>query len=67
MGCGGQSIQQSLRLDMQFNIQAIEQHAADNKLNCMANGQLGTELKFFFHSQMADKSGYFMVETLFNL
>ena len=52
---------------MQFTIQIIEQHAAENKIQCMANGQLGTELKFFFHAQMADKSGFFMIETLFNL
>lgn len=33
----------------------------------MASGQLGTELKFFFHCQLADKSGFFMLEALFNL
>ena len=45
----------------------IEKQALDNKISCMANGQMGTELKFYFHSQMADKSGFFMVEMLFNL
>jgi hypothetical protein len=33
----------------------------------MASGQLGTELKFFFHCQLADKSGFYMIESLFNL
>ena len=33
----------------------------------MASGQIGNELRFFFHCQMADKSGYFMSETKFNL
>jgi hypothetical protein len=33
----------------------------------MASGQMGTELKFFFHGQMADNSGFFMMEILFNL
>ena len=36
-------------------------------MSCIASGQLGTELKFFFHAQMHDKSGFFMMETLFNL
>lgn len=67
VGCGGQPIQKSLRLDLQLTIQMIEQHALECKIMCMANGQLGTELKFFFHAQMADKSGFFMIEALFNL
>jgi hypothetical protein len=33
----------------------------------MASGQMGTELKFFFHCQLADKSGFYMIEALFNL
>ena len=28
----------------------------------MASGQMGTELKFFFHCQLADKSGFYMIE-----
>lgn len=32
----------------------------------MASGQIGNELKIFFFAQMADKSGYFLVETLVN-
>ena len=52
---------------MQFTIQMIEQLALDNKIVTMAHGQLGTELKFFFHCEMADRSGFFMIETLFNL
>ena len=66
-GCGGIAIQKSLRLDLSFNIPQIEQLATDNKISTMAHGQLGTELKFFFHCQMGDKSGFFMIETLFNL
>ena len=67
VSCGGQPIQKSLRLDVQFTIPLIEQQATQNKISCMANGQMGTELKFYFHSQMADKSGFFMIEMLFNL
>ncbi len=37
-----------------------------HKIFCMASGQIGTELKFFFFAQMADKSGYFLLETLLN-
>ena len=37
-----------------------------NKIFCMASGQIGNELKFFFYAQMADKSGYFLIETLIN-
>lgn len=36
-------------------------------MSTMASGQIGNELKFFFHCQMADKSGFFMIESLFNL
>jgi hypothetical protein len=32
----------------------------------MASGQLGNELKLFFYAQMADKSGYFLIETVVN-
>ena len=60
-------LQKSLRLDVQFNIQQIESYFKEKKMQCMANGQMGTELKFFFHCQMADKSGFFMSEMLFNL
>jgi len=28
----------------------------------MASGQVGDELKFYFHCQMADKSGYALAE-----
>ena len=66
-GCGGQPISKSLRLDVQFATGDIESHFKENQVSCMASGQLGTELKFFFHCQLADKSGYFMLETLFNL
>jgi len=38
----------------------------NSKIFCMASGQIGNELKFFFHAQMADKSGYFLIETLVN-
>jgi len=66
-GCGGQPISKSLRLDVQFATQDIESHFKENHISCMASGQLGTELKFFFHCQLADKSGFFMLESLFNL
>ena len=37
-----------------------------HKIFCMASGQIGNELKFFFFAQLADKSGYFLLETLLN-
>jgi hypothetical protein len=42
-------LMKSLRLDVQFNIQQIEGHFKEMKMQCMASGQMGTELKFFFH------------------
>lgn len=32
----------------------------------MASGQIGNDLKLFLYAQMADKSGYFLIETLVN-
>lgn len=32
----------------------------------MASGQIGNDLKLFFYAQMADKSGYFLIETVVN-
>lgn len=32
----------------------------------MASGQIGNDLKLFFYAQMADKSGYFLIETVIN-
>ena len=37
------------------------------KITCIASGQQGIELKFFFHCQLADKSGFFLMEALVNL
>lgn len=31
----------------------------------MASGQVGDEIKFFFHCQLADKSAYAMAEIVF--
>lgn len=31
----------------------------------MASGQVGDELKFYFHCQLADKSGYALAEIVF--
>ena len=66
VGCGG-PVSQSLRLDIQLTIPAIETHFKNAHIFCMANGQLGAELKFFFHCQLHDRSGFFMIESLFNL
>ena len=49
ISCGGAAITKSLRLDMQFNVQVVEQKFKDHKLQAMASGQIGNELKFFFH------------------
>ena len=38
LGCGGQQIQKSLRLDLQFTIAQIEKLALDNKVSTMAHG-----------------------------
>lgn len=52
---------------MQMSIPVIETHFKNASIHCMANGQLGAELKFFFHCQLSDRSGFFMIETMFNL
>ena len=67
IACGGQPISKSLRLDLQFNIQMVESHAKENNIHCMASGQQGSELKFFLHCQLLDRSGFFMMEVNFNL
>jgi hypothetical protein len=36
-----------------------------NGIATMAQGQMGEEIKFFFHCQFADKSGYAMAEVVF--
>jgi len=38
---------------------------ANNKIFAMASGQVGDELKFYFHCQMDDKSGYALAEIVF--
>lgn len=55
-----------MKQSMIFQTQEIEQLMLQNKIFCMASGQIGNELKFFFFAQMADKSGYFLIETLIN-
>lgn len=67
VGCGGQALIKPLRNDMQFTVQVVENKFKENKLQTMASGQMGNELKFFFHCQLADKSGFFMIESLFNI
>ena len=56
----------TLKPGMHFTTQEIEQTLAQSKIFCMASGQIGNDLKFFFYAQMADKSGYFLIETLVN-
>jgi hypothetical protein len=38
---------------------------AENFIYAMASGQVGDELKFYFHCQLADKSGYTLAEVVF--
>jgi len=35
-------------------------------VSTMASGQVGDELKFYFHCQLADQSGYAMSEIVFH-
>lgn len=56
----------SLRAGLSFSISEIEQCLGQSKIFCMASGQLGNDLKFFFYAQLADKSGYFLIETVVN-
>ncbi len=55
---------QKVKPEIIFQTTQIEQLLAQHKIFCMASGQIGNELKFFFFAQMADKSGYFLMETL---
>ena len=43
----------------------IEQAMASSYIFVMASGQVGDELKFYFHCQLADMSGYAMAEIVF--
>jgi|LauGreDrversion4_2_1035121.scaffolds.fasta_scaffold83404_4 hypothetical protein len=56
----------SLRSGLSFTIQEIEQTLVQSKIFCMASGQIGNDLKLFFYAQLADKSGYFLIETVVN-
>lgn len=38
---------------------------AENFIFSMASGSVGDELKFYFHCQLADKSGYALAEVVF--
>lgn len=43
----------------------IEHRMAEYYIFAMASGQVGDELKFYFHCQLADKSGYALAEVVF--
>lgn len=46
-------------------IQQVEQRMNENYIFAMASGLVGDELKFYFHCQLADKSGYVLAEIVF--
>jgi hypothetical protein len=46
-------------------IQQVEQRMNENFIFAMASGQVGDELKFYFHCQLGDKSGYALAEIVF--
>ncbi len=46
-------------------IAMVEQRMAEHFIFAMASGQVGDELKFYFHCQLLDKSGYAFSETIF--
>lgn len=43
----------------------VEQAMASSYIFVMASGQVGDELKFYFHCQLADGSGYALAEVVF--
>jgi len=43
----------------------VEKQMNDSSVFVMASGQVGDELKFYFHCQLADKSGYALAEIVF--
>jgi len=49
-----------------MNITNIESLMKSNGIMTMAQGVQGEEIKFFFHCQFADKTGYAMAEIKFN-
>lgn len=44
------TVQKMLRADIAFNTGEIEQLLVQNQIFCMASGQIGNELKFFFYA-----------------
>ena len=49
----------------QCSIPAIEAKMKEANIFTMASGLVGDEIKFYFHCQMADKSGYGFGEIIF--
>ena len=63
----GHPLTKQLNPALQPSAQQMEQHLKASNVHCIASGQQGSELKFFFHCQLADKSGFFLMECLVNL
>ena len=55
----------SIRPGWTCNIQEIEAKMKEAGIFTMASGMVGDEIKFYFHCQLADKSGYGFSEVIF--
>ena len=61
----GARLDYQIRTPQMPTIPDVEKQLNSVNIFTMASGQVGDELKFYFHCQLADKSGYAMAEIVF--
>jgi hypothetical protein len=54
-----------MQLKVMPTMQQVEKVMTENFIFTMASGQVGDELKFYFHSQFAERDGYVFSELIF--
>ena len=59
------SVMLPIRQGWQCNIPEIETKLKEINVFTMASGLVGDEIKFYFHCQLADQSGYGFAEVIF--
>ena len=58
-------VQMQIRPGYMVNIGEIQAKMQESHIFTMASGVIGDEVKFYFHCQLADKSGYGFGEIVF--
>ena len=61
----GGTINRPIKPNLIPNTGAIEAKMKEANIQTMASGQVGDEIKFYFHCQLADRSGYALAEIIF--